>query len=596
GFLLRTIGDDQVLKETSQVRLLPGASRRESNVGTNAIGLALVLNEPVQVVGAEHYNAHIHWVTCSAAPIHDDGGRIIGVLNMTGRRELVHKHTLGIVASMSEAIERELALKQSIHEIRTLNRFLKTVFDSMRDGLVAVTADGTVTRANGAALRIFEMSPRDVLNKPFDEAFSLFPSVISIFKQAKVREFKEHEVSVRTRRGTTRCLVTTRILRDADGDFIGMLAVLDKMDRVRSLVHRMVGAHARFTFDDIIGEDPALASAVKLARAAARTESRILLHGESGTGKELFAQAIHNESARKDGPFVAINCGAVPTELIESELFGYEEGAFTGARRGGKPGKFELAEGGTLFLDELESMPLEMQVKLLRALEDEQVVRVGGTEVIPVNIRIIGATNRDLLEEVRRGRFREDLYYRLNVVNIRIPPLRERTSDIELLVSHFLERLRVSRLPMPRVQKGGTRISQEALNVLARYDFPGNVRELQNILERAAISANEKPHLSDVLTITVDCLPRDVFLSGAAAQPATSVSSPARIRAEGDETPASPDDPAKSIDESERDAIMKALKMCEGNISHAARVLGIGRSTLHRKLKRHRIAGINMRR
>lgn len=595
GFLLRTIGDDQVLKETSQVRLLPGASRRESNVGTNAIGLALVLNEPVQVVGAEHYNAHIHWVTCSAAPIHDDKGRIIGVLNMTGRRELVHKHTLGIVASMSEAIERELALKRSIHEIRTLNRFLKTVFDSMRDGLVAIAVDGTVTRANGAALRIFGMEPGEALGRPVDEAFGLFPSVVQIFKQSRFREFKEHEISIRNRRGTTRCLVTTRTLRDADGHSIGTLAVFDKMDRVRSLVHRMVGAHARFTFDDIVGDDAALVGALKLAKAASHTESRILLHGESGTGKELFAQAIHNESPRKDGPFVAVNCGAVPTELIESELFGYEEGAFTGARRGGKPGKFELAEGGTLFLDEVESMPPEMQVKLLRALEEEQVVRVGGTEVIPVDVRIIGATNRDLLEAVRAGRFREDLYYRLNVVNIRIPPLRERVCDIPLLVNHFLERLQVSRLPLPPAHDGGIKMTQEALNLLARYTFPGNVRELRNILERAAISASERPDGSGGLTIGVECLPREVVSPDAGVVPTPGVITPRSGIADGGKVKEPLDGLPRPIEQVERDAIVRALEACEGNISLAARMLDIGRSTLHRKLRRYSITRSDMR-
>ncbi|HHY46281.1 MAG TPA: sigma 54-interacting transcriptional regulator [Firmicutes bacterium] len=595
GFLLRTIGDEQVLKETSRVSFLPGASRRESNVGTNAIGLALVLDEPIQVVGAEHYNAHIHWVTCSAAPIHDDGGRIIGVLNMTGRRELVHKHTLGIVAGMSEAIERELALKRSMHEIRTLNRFLKTVFDSMSDGLVAVAADGVVTRVNRAALRIFGMDPREVVGRPLGEGFGLFPSVLQVFKQSRDQEFREHEISIRTKGGTTRCLVTTRLLRDADGNPIGTLAIFNRMDRVRSLVHRMVGAHARFTFDDIVGRDPALLEAIKLARAAAGTGSRILLQGESGTGKELFAQAIHNESARREGPFVAINCAAVPTELIESEFFGYEEGAFTGARRGGKPGKFELAEGGTLFLDEVESMPLEMQAKLLRVLEDSQMIRVGGTEVIPVDVRVIAATNRDLLEEVRAGRFREDLYYRLNVVNIKIPPLRERARDIPLLVDHFLERLRLSRLPLLPTHEGGVKISQEALDVLSRYHFPGNVRELQNILERAVIAASgnaSQSGQSGTLVVTVECLPRDILQTHATAVPAAvalpaSISAPPPART-GDIV--SQDNLPQSIEQLEKGAILEALKACNGNISRAAQLLGIGRNTLYRKLKKFCIA------
>ncbi|MCR4401623.1 MAG: sigma 54-interacting transcriptional regulator [Firmicutes bacterium] len=604
GFLLRSIGDDQVLRETSRVRLAPGASRHESRAGTCAIGLALMLDEPVQVVGAEHYNVHIHWVTCAAAPIHDHTGKIIGVLNMTGRRELVHKHTIGIVASMSEAIERELALERSLHEIRTLNRFLGTVFDSIRDGLVAVSADGIIMRANEAALRIFGMEPGDALGKPIDSALGLFPSVVQILKQSKHREFREHEVSIRTGHGTTRCLVTVRTLRDASGDSIGTLAVFDKMERVRSLVRRMVGAQARFTFDDIVGQSPALLDAVKLAKSASRTESRILLCGESGTGKDLFAQAIHNASARKDGPFVAINCGAVPTELIESELFGYEEGAFTGARRGGKPGKFELAEGGTLFLDEVESMPLEMQVKLLRALADDQVMRIGGTEMIPINVRIIGATNRNLSEEVRAGRFREDLYYRLNVVNISIPPLRQRRDDIPLLVRHFLDRYGSGgqRGPQARGTHLRVTVSPEALDVLAKYEFPGNVRELQNVLERAMVSAGERcEDVSGDLVITAECLPAEVLspqtLDGPdSPQPpfaTVPLGAPPHV-AQGrpiDTWRPAEVDPGelRSMEVIERDAIARALAVCKGNVSQAAAMLAIGRSTLHRKLRKYNI-------
>lgn len=589
GFLLRSIGDDQVLRETSRVRLAPGASRHESRAGTCAIGLALMLDEPVQVVGAEHYNVHIHWVTCSAAPIHDHTGKIIGVLNMTGRRELVHKHTIGIVASMSEAIERELALERSLHEIRTLNRFLGTVFDSIRDGLVAVSSDGNIMRANEAALRIFGIEAGDALGKPIDAALGLFPSVVQILKQSKHREFKEHEISIRTGHGTTRCLVTIRTLRNASGDSIGTLAVFDKMERVRSLVRRMVGAQARFTFDDIVGESPSLLDAVKLAKVASRTDSRILLYGESGTGKDLFAQAIHNASARKDGPFVAINCGAVPTELIESELFGYEEGAFTGARRGGKPGKFELAEGGTLFLDEVESMPLEMQVKLLRALADDQVMRIGGTEMIPINVRIIGATNRNLAEEVRAGRFREDLYYRLNVVSISIPPLRERRDDIPLLVRHFLDRYRSGGSRGPHARGADLRftISPEALEILEGYEFPGNVRELQNVLERAMISASEKQEgPSGELVITPECLPKEVFAPDRLPAP-TSLTSPTPSTPPTSLTPY--DAHIQSMESIERDAIVRALALCNGNISRAAAMLGIGRSTLHRKLRKYNI-------
>ena len=214
---------------------------------------------------------------------------------------------------------------------------------------------------------------------------------------------------------------------------------------------------------------------IEVARMAARSSSNVLIEGESGTGKELFAQAIHNASKRSAGPFVAVNCGAIPRELIASELFGYSEGAFTGAKKGGNPGKFELADGGTLFLDEIGDMPLEQQVALLRVIQEKSVSRIGSNQVIPVDVRIICATNKNLLELMQTGRFRQDLYYRLNVINLRILPLRERKEDIPVLFQHFLQQMN---------QEGNQLSQQDVIEHLLSYDWPGNVRELQNVVER----------------------------------------------------------------------------------------------------------------
>ncbi len=291
---------------------------------------------------------------------------------------------------------------------------------------------------------------------------------------------------------------------------------------------------------------------IELAKIAAKTGSRVLLVGESGTGKELFAQAIHNESPRRAGPFVAVSCAAVPRELIEAELFGYREGAFTGARRGGQMGKFELADGGTLFLDEISSMPLEMQAKLLRVLQEGEVMRLGDERPRRVDVRVIAAANTDLMEEVRHRNFREDLYFRLNVVEIFIPPLRERKEDLPLLVEHILARTSA------QLNRGTIRISKEAMGVMMAYSWPGNVRELENCLERASI-------LCEGDLVQSQHLPRQLLM----------------VR----QKDLWERQQEKPLHEWEEQIIAQTLEKCQGNISLCARRLGVSRSTLHRRMK-----------
>jgi transcriptional regulator with PAS, ATPase and Fis domain len=284
------------------------------------------------------------------------------------------------------------------------------------------------------------------------------------------------------------------------------------------------------------------------AKKAAKVASTVLLEGESGTGKEIIARAIHRESGRP-GAFVPVNCGAIPKELIESELFGYEEGAFTGAKRGGMKGKFELADQGTLFLDEIGEMPLEMQVRLLRVLDDKTITRVGGSKPQAVDVRVIAATNRNLKEEIRAGRFREDLYFRLNVVNITLPPLRARKTDIPLLANYFV------RLFCKQFQREEVLIPEETMALLCRYDWPGNVRELRNVIESALIFTEGK-------ILTPESLP-------------------AYLR---EHLPISRERKKGKLREYEEEIVWETLKMYEGNISRAARALGISRNTLYRKI------------
>ncbi|MDA8235978.1 MAG: sigma-54-dependent Fis family transcriptional regulator [Clostridia bacterium] len=324
-------------------------------------------------------------------------------------------------------------------------------------------------------------------------------------------------------------------------------------------VNRLVGAKARFTFDDSIGECEVFQQAVFLARCGAASSSTILLQGESGTGKELFAQAIHNAGKRANGPFIAVNCGAIPRELIESELFGYEEGAFTGARRGGCPGKFELASGGTIFLDEIGDMPLDLQVILLRVLQEKVLTRLGGRKVIPVDVRVIAATHRDLKSEIKKGQFREDLFYRLDIFTINVPPLRERQEDIPLLAGYFVRKIG-RQLGKPFME-----ISPQALISLTNYVWPGNVRELENALERAInVAPGDQimvEHLPENLAFVIKSqLPTETGLTK-----------------------------LYSLQEIEYQTIIYTLSTLKKNIAQAARVLGVSRNTLYKKIQQYQI-------
>lgn len=584
GYLLYTLGMEEVAGEAFTVPFLVGANRLESFAGTTGIGLALATGQPIQVVGSEHYNFHLHRWTCSSAPVRNPHGEVIGVLNMGGHHNLVHKHTLGVVLGTAQSIEKQLALRKSTQELALTNEFLTTVLSNINDGLVAVNKHGFITHFNGMAAKILQCTPEDMLGLPIEKAFSTYPELRRALNGSDGREILDAETVIRGKNGSTRCFLSTKPIR-RNNETIGIVVIMGKVDRVRKLVHRMVGAQARFTFDDIIGEDKRLKDAVELAKVAAKSSAKVLLQGESGTGKELFAQGIHNASPRSDGPFVAVNCAAVPRDLIESELFGYEDGAFTGAKKGGKPGKFELAEGGTLFLDEIESMPIEMQAKLLRVLEDGQVIRVGGSEVIPVNVRVVAATNRDLRAEVMNGSFREDLLYRLNVITINIPALRERRSDIPILIEHFLKR-RAAATGDAKV------LAPRALEILCRYSYPGNVRELQNIIERACLVSRSGVITPEDLPLTVRNHVAERGMQRVLKNNEWDLIND-RTYVGDSLNDAQDGSPIMTLAEAERRTILNALRVASGNISFAAQVLGVSRSTLHRRLKEYRL-GIHL--
>lgn len=563
GCVVSAIGESG-LSPISTATLEVGTLWSEQHQGTNAISLVIDEKTPCQVIGNEHYLKAYHHLAGAAAPIFSPEGVFLGILGIVGPKDAFHVHTLGMVVASAAAIENQLELERTTEQ-------LYSVVQAMSDGLIAIDNDGIITHMNHVAGRIFGLKPMACIGQRADEIFRDSLPLLQVIKTAR-EGFSDRELAVTLNNRRVHVTLTSRPICSQQGRVFGIVLTCTEMKSVQRLVTRMVGAQARFTFSDLIGEDPTFLERIDISRRVARSDSTVLLVGESGTGKELFAQSIHNASPRRDGPFVAVNSAALPRDLVESELFGYEEGAFTGARRGGRPGKFELASGGTLFLDEIGDIPLETQSSLLRVLQDKQVVRIGGHTPIPVQIRVIAATNKDILRLVEEGHFRLDLYYRLSVVNVAIPPLRDRGEDVLILAKHFLQRF--------AGQRGvdSIEMTPEVETALMEYSWPGNVRELENVIEQAN-------HLLEGSTLELRHLPSRI--SGPSEQKAVGSLFPVNMY--------SPDGHIRRLEEVERNAILNALALSEGNVSSAAKRLGVGRTTLYRKLDKYDIDLISLR-
>ena len=559
GYILKMIGDKKILEESEKIGVVVGSNRSEIIVGTNSIGVTLFTGKPVQIIGPEHYNVYPRYWTCSSAPIRNPSGNIVGVINMSGKYHLLHKHTLGMVVGIANTIESALKIEKKVNELKINNKFLNTIIESISDALVVMDKEGRITHLNSIATEILGKKYSEVIGIPINRLIKANFSLLNILKSKKRYIEREIKVTPFYSKESHQYLLTEKVIEDSTGKPLGITGLFKEIKKVHRLVGRIVGANPGLNFSNIIGNNKKLKRAISLAKVSSNSSCKILIQGESGTGKEIFAQAIHNYSNRCDKPFIAINCAAIPRDLVESELFGYEEGAFTSARRGGKPGKFELAEGGTLFLDEIESLPLEAQPKLLRVLESNQLMRVGGSKIISIDVRIISSTNKDLLLAIKEGNFREDLYYRLNTVNINIPPLRERKDDIPILVKCICNKIG------QKLGRNEIEVDKEALKLLCNYNWPGNVRELENILENAIL-------LSKGNCITIRGIPENI-------KHFKTVNLNIKDKKEID-----------SLINIEKEVIFKVLKDTKGNISKASRVLGIDRSTLYRKIKKFKIS------
>ena len=489
-------------------------------------------------------------------------GKSIGIIALVAfddsqRRSLLAQPSrlLDFLERMADLIANKVREQEQALLLRTMQQQMAAIINTVREGIVAVDRAGRIVTVNAAATGMLREDPEQAIGKPLADYLPAIPAARLL---AEEKEW-DHRETYRVHDGRkTYYIATTRLWRE-DGAVRGMVVTLREMDDVRRLISNVSTPDNAYTFDMILGQSPVLMTAKREAALAAAGSSTVLIQGESGTGKELFARAIHGASDRKNKPLVAINCAAIPESLLESELFGYEEGAFTGAKRGGKPGKFELADGGTVFLDEIGDLSLNMQAKLLRVLQERRIERVGGTSSVPVDVRIIAATHKDVEEMVRVGEFRQDLFYRINVFPLRVPPLRERPDDLPLLIDVFFRR------NCKLLNKELTGFEEAALDCLRRYSWPGNIRELENTVE----------YLVNIETgrlISASRLPE-------------------RIRRNRDRTPeTSSTGELTTIAELERQAIAKALRAygrSVGGKEQAARALGISKATLYRKLKEY---------
>ncbi|NLG03542.1 MAG: sigma 54-interacting transcriptional regulator, partial [Clostridia bacterium] len=481
GVIIKLVGNPRILEEAKLSGFFESSFRGEGSY-PGLFNISWKLDKPFQIISSENPSSLDDNLAGAAAPIHDiHTKKLLGVIGISGYWWNSHSHTLGLVILAAEAISQQLALRQNNAEIASINSSLDMALEAIDSGIVYFNEKGMIKAVNRNAIEMLDSKTTGMTEFKNQSFFSHFQDD-SINSIEHIRSIIESNGSYTTnaipigKHDSLHCII--RNVANQKNEYI---AQIQKSSVFSKSIAKEAFINPLFTFDDIIGNAPILHKAKCMAQIAARHSPTILITGESGTGKEMFAQAIHNSSSRSGGPFIAINCGAIPKSLLESELFGYEAGAFTGAKRGGHPGKFELANNGTIFLDEIGDMPYETQISLLRVLEIKQFTRIGGTKPITVDVTIIAATNQELTTKIAEKSFREDLYYRLNVFNIQLPSLRERINDISLLCEYFTEKY--SRIFKKNIRK----ISEEAIRNLENYNWPGNVRELENAIERATI-------------------------------------------------------------------------------------------------------------
>lgn len=527
--LLHTIGDVDFLTKAERVALASGSSWQEQHRGTNAIGTSLAEASSVEIHGAEHFLERNGFLTCAAAPIMAADGSLLGVIDISGDQRSRHPHTLGLVGMAARMIENRLVIASCRRHIRLHLHAQPEGIGSVAEGIIALSEDGWIVGANRTGLSMLGLNAADLGATPLN----------------RVLDIRLDELLARHKRRPGQ--VTQLQLHDGDIVFAHIHAELSTLTLASPDTAKPNDALAKLD-----SGDTSWRNATDKARRIAGKPIPLLIHGESGVGKELFARAVHDSGPRRDGPFVAINCAALPENLIEAELFGYSSGAFTGARREGCQGRMREAHGGTLFLDEIGDMPLAMQTRLLRVLQERQVTPLGGGKAVDVDFTLICATHRKLREEAEQGTFRSDLYYRINGLTVNLPALRER-SDFQSLAERILSELNPDRHIC---------LAPALLARLGSHPWPGNIRQFASVLRTA----------SAMLDAHEDCidwhhLPDDLIEALSAPQL-------------GERALQAP----QNLKDLSQAAIRQAMEDSRGNVSAAARRLGISRQTLYRKL------------
>ncbi|MBA5690722.1 sigma-54-dependent Fis family transcriptional regulator [Rugamonas apoptosis] len=553
GVIVHSLGDDDFLEKANRVALQPGVAWSEQSRGTNAIGTAIAERAPALVHADQHYLSANHFLTCSAAPITDHLGNVIGVLDVSGDQRSFHKHTMALVRMSALMIENQL-FSATFEDAITLHFHVRPEFiGTLMEGIASFSPGGRFLSANRNGLFQLGLSYAALQSHTFSSLFGLpvsalyehyrtaSPGLLNLCMHNGVRVFGRAQLRLSNS-------VFQQALSEPHG---GPANAAQQPNRGAGNARRLSGLRYLRT------GDPQLELVIEKVSKVLGRDIPIMIMGETGTGKELLAQAIHNDSPRAMSPFVAVNCASIPETLIESELFGYEDGAFTGARKKGAAGKILQANGGTLFLDEIGDMPFSLQARLLRVLQERMVTPLGSDKSIPVNVELICATNHNLRERMAQGLFREDLYYRLNGLVVKLPPLRERT-DLETVVKKILA---------SESEHGGYEISPEILHLFRRHKWPGNFRQLTNLLRTAIVMAGDEQEIG------LRHMPDDFLDDIEQTQAMETQTSTAQMIATG-----------ANLEEMEQSVILRSLEANGGNVSATARALGVSRNTIYRKV------------
>lgn len=552
GTILHVTGGLESLSVQENYYNRPGVYCDKRYMSARATTLALQEKKPVSLCGSEHYLEVFHHSLCYAAPILDHDGSVVACVSLASSLDNHNQKTLSMVTAAADNISSQLQRKHLYNDKNYLSSVVYSICGTLPDGIIALNADNRITYVNSAAEDALMTTSEKILGHDIAE----------FVDEASLREIsflydsgKKNSIPLSLNNKTeNKWICRVQPLNDAEGKPVGMTLFLASDKQIMQGLTQVGGNRAYYGLEDIKGTSPQLKKCIQLANKVAKKATRVLINGESGTGKELFAQGIHNAGPRRSQPFVAISCASIPRDLIEAELFGYVSGSFTGANKNGAVGKFELAQNGTLFLDEIGSLPLEAQGKLLRALQQNEITRIGGKVPIPVNVNVISANNIELRELVESRMFREDLLYRLNNVEIHIPPLRERTGDTEFLIKYFIEHF-------AKAQQRSVKISPGWMEAMLNHHWPGNVRELEHACEAALILCDEnvltRRHLPPAVETDASAEDVHAYLKGN----------------------------CESLQESFQKWLLRAIESCDGNLSIVAKKHGLSRSTLYRKVK-----------